>query len=223
MSKAIGSEFDFIINAEDLSTYGAAIMDAAISRIAKMGSEGLAYMTQSEEEKSCDDFKDPYLKDLCKRNQGSPTKQKEPENYDLKQMWSDASTTLTIAKDSWKSASSTNYKILNTLDQVKECRENNNISTDKTNTEIETAKNRRETIDSKLNVKAVGFDERLENIKSEVENGGANAKEIKKSLENVQSDLESFLKEAATEEDGLKNQIQPKIEKDLQTCISQSD
>jgi len=219
ISKAIGSEIDFIINSNDLSTYGAAILNAAISRVAKMGSEGLAYVSQSEENRSCDDFDDPYLKDLCERNQGSPTNKDNPD-YDLDNMWSDASTTLTIAKDSLKSASTTNTNILHTLEQTKQCQTNNNISTDETEEKIAAAEDREDKIDSKLNTEAVDFDIKLEAIKEEIEEGN-NKEEVRESLNDTQSELEIFLETAASIENKLKNKTQPEVEDGLQSCLSQ--
>ncbi|MEX1014251.1 MAG: hypothetical protein WDZ80_03775 [Candidatus Paceibacterota bacterium] len=43
-SDALGAEFDYIINASDVGTFTAAIIDAAINRLARESSEGLAGM-----------------------------------------------------------------------------------------------------------------------------------------------------------------------------------
>ncbi len=67
VSKAIGSDIDFIVNSEDLSAYVGAIVDAAVNRLIKSGAKGLAGMKSSDEA----DAESEERRQKCKEYTGS--------------------------------------------------------------------------------------------------------------------------------------------------------
>jgi hypothetical protein len=220
ITKALDTEYDFLINADDLSTYGAAIIDAAINRVAKIGAEGLAYATTSSERKDCSQIQDPWLKELCERNQGSPTKQNEPDTTNTKDELESATTTLAVAKDTWMSVASINDSIKMLAQKLIFCKNDKNESIMEVRQILTQADERKNIIDSKIE-KISYYENKLNNIKEEVNNNDISDESLLL-LDELSVEIIDLLEEAINNEEEIQI-IKTNINEDLNICLLKKD
>ncbi len=140
VAKSIGSEFDFIINAEDLAIYGAAILDTVINQLIMKGIEsgqGLFAIQSHEESKQtrqeegvtgCDQLDDPQLRFLCEKN--SPNEENLDYTIDnvlraelnsIEPTLEEASSTLREASSTLSAARQNNEELINGLFDLANC------------------------------------------------------------------------------------------------------
>ena len=217
ITKALGSEYEFIANAENLSAYGAAILNALMNRVIKMGSEGLAYATKTE--KSCEDFEDPILRRICESEAAEsiiPGSSKVIENLGIK--LENATTTLILAEDEWEKASSTASFAISILGELKECQENKGEDATATIAELTALSSTTIKIDEAINNVAANYKNRLNTLETRVENATeANALSISNALDTLQGELEDFFIEA-TELNVTLDAKLSEIQEDLSNC-----
>ncbi|GAH29053.1 unnamed protein product, partial [marine sediment metagenome] len=159
VAKAVGSDLDFIVGADDLTQYVAAMVDAVINRLTKEGTKGLAGIFEFD-----DEGKNIARGDAYGEPEGNIFLVDSKE--ELLGLVETASTTLGLAEDALDIASSTNNNLISILNSLIECDTEGVIDPNATTTLAE-AEVRVGTIGEMLD-EAVSYRDRLDTLPGDI-------------------------------------------------------
>lgn len=154
IEKALGSDWEFIVNADDLNQFATVVVDAIVNRLATEATTGLLGLfsgnrSASQGKATCEDIKDPDIRAECERQaqEGNLTDAIASLKKSISFTLDNTKALLNDAQSAIDTASSTNALLITTLKNLIFCQEVKNITFDaNASTTLEEANQRGATI-----------------------------------------------------------------------------